>query len=53
MSSTNNFKKKKPKKVDDETKKKLQALFVGDKKIIDGFPFNINNYCYRNKKPVA
>ncbi|KAH0563739.1 hypothetical protein KQX54_005389 [Cotesia glomerata] len=52
MSSTNK-KKKKSKEVDDETKGKLRALFVGEKKIINGFPFNINDYCYRDGKPVA
>ncbi|KAH0534989.1 hypothetical protein KQX54_011453 [Cotesia glomerata] len=54
MSLNNNVKKKKSaKKVDDESKQKLKALFTEERRIIDGFPFNINNYIYKNGKPAA
>lgn len=54
MSLNDHVKKKKSAiKVDDQSKQKLKALFTDERKIIDGFSFNINNYIYKNGKPVA
>ncbi|KAH0540115.1 hypothetical protein KQX54_013004 [Cotesia glomerata] len=51
----NGKKKKEKRQVDRETKDKLKSLFAGngEERVIDGFPFNISSYTYRDNLPIA
>lgn len=44
--------KTKRRKVDPASKALLKSLFIDEKKIIDGHPFNIHDYTFKNNEPI-